>query len=65
LPKHLKAAAGPSPDPEGYNYEPGMELVSITEDTKVEGIHSPLLGLPLRLRSTGIPFTSYWTMLLR
>jgi len=36
LPKHLKAAAGPSPDPEGYDYEPGMELVPIPEDTKVE-----------------------------
>jgi hypothetical protein len=65
LPRQLKAAAGPSPDPEEYNYEPGMELISITEETKVEGICSPFLGLPLRLRSTVIPFTSYWTMLLR
>jgi hypothetical protein len=37
LPRHLKAAAGPSPDPEEYDYEPGMELVPIPEDTKVVG----------------------------
>jgi hypothetical protein len=29
LPKNLKAAAGPSPDPDGYDGEPDIEAVSI------------------------------------
>jgi hypothetical protein len=36
LPRHLKAAAGPSPEPEGYDFEPGTELVSIPATTEVE-----------------------------
>ena len=28
-PKNLKAAAGPSPDPDGYDGEPDIEAVSI------------------------------------
>ena len=35
LPKHIKAAAGPSPDLDEYDYEPGMEVVSIPATPKV------------------------------
>jgi hypothetical protein len=36
LPKHLKAAAGPSPDPDGYDCEPDLEVISIPATSKVE-----------------------------
>ena len=35
LPKHLKAAAGPSSDPGGYDCEPDVEVVSIPATPKV------------------------------
>ncbi|KAF8477776.1 thioredoxin-like protein [Russula ochroleuca] len=34
LPKHLKAAAGPSSDPDGYDCEPDLEVVSIPATSK-------------------------------
>ena len=37
LPKHLKAAAGPSPDPDGYEFEPDLEVISIPATSKVKG----------------------------
>ena len=36
LPKHLKAAAGPSSDTGGYGYEPDTEVVSIPAAPKVK-----------------------------
>ena len=36
LPKQIKAAAGPSPDPEGHDYDPSMGIVSVPAITKVK-----------------------------
>lgn len=36
FPKHLKAAAGPPPDPDGYDGEPDLEVVSIPATSKVK-----------------------------
>jgi hypothetical protein len=36
MPKQLKAAAGPSPNPGGYDDDPDTELVSIPAITKVK-----------------------------
>jgi hypothetical protein len=36
LPKHLKAAAGPSQNPGGYDRDPGTELISIPAVTQVK-----------------------------
>jgi hypothetical protein len=36
LPKHLKAAAGPSPDVGGYDCEPDIHVVSIPATPKVK-----------------------------
>jgi hypothetical protein len=36
FPKHLKAAAGPSPGPDGYDSEPDLEVVSIPATSKVK-----------------------------
>jgi hypothetical protein len=36
LPKHLKAAAGPSPDLDDYDLEPEIDVVSIPATSKVK-----------------------------
>jgi hypothetical protein len=36
LPKRLKAAAGPSADPGGYDHDPDTEVISIPADTQVK-----------------------------
>lgn len=36
LPKHLKAASGSSSDPDGYDYKPDIEAVSIPATQKVK-----------------------------
>jgi hypothetical protein len=36
LPRHLKAAAGPSPDQDGYDFEPDIDVVSISATPKVK-----------------------------
>ena len=36
LPKHLKAAGGPSPDSDDYDSEPDIEAVSIAASSKVK-----------------------------
>ena len=47
LPKHLKAAAGPSSDTDGHDYEPDIEVVSIPATPKVR---DPIDFLYLSLR---------------
>ena len=36
LPKHLKAAGGPSPDSDDYDSEPDIEAVSMAASPKVK-----------------------------
>lgn len=57
LPKRLKAAAGPSSEPEGDDFEPEMELISIPATTNVEDTLS-LFCPRLTIYSTGILLTS-------
>ena len=46
LPRRLKAAAGPSPDPGGYDCDPDPGVISIPEVTKVRDSVPTSLGLP-------------------
>ena len=36
MPRRLRAAAGPSPDPGGYDYDPDREVISIPAMTEVK-----------------------------
>jgi len=65
LPKRLKAAAGPSPDPGGYDRDPDKELISIPSITQVKNFVRISLSPPsLIFPSSVILFTSYQTILL-
>jgi hypothetical protein len=45
LPRRLKAAAGPSPDPRGYDCDPDTEVISIPAATEVKDSSIRLLSL--------------------
>ena len=44
FPRRLKAAAGPSPDPGGYDCDPDMEVISMPATTKVKDSHRLFSG---------------------
>jgi hypothetical protein len=46
LPKQLKAAADPSPDPDSYDFEPEIEVVSIPATSKVKDSILPFSIFP-------------------
>ena len=62
LPRGLKAAAGPNPNPKGDDCEPDVELISILAVPEVNRVFW-ISSFRLSLRSTGIPFTYYWNIL--
>ena len=63
LPKRLKAAAGPSPDPRGYGCDLDREAISIPATTQVNGSVRISQSLSyLILQSSVILFTSYRTI---
>jgi hypothetical protein len=59
LPRRLKAAAGSSTDPDGYDCDPDMEVISIPAVTKVKGSHRLFLVFSNVFQSIAIHFTSY------
>ena len=59
LPRHLKAAAGPSSDPEGYGGDPDMEVISMPATTKVKDSHQISSVFSYVFQSIAILFTSY------